>query len=179
MGISVDGSTLCVCTFTALLMDDYRLTEETTYCIPVHILLLSIEWTLPPHPPHSLSTLPPHPPHSLPTLHTPSPPSTLPPHPPHSLPTLQSRRRTSSPSVFRCDYNVYSTFQSHEPEFDYLKSLEIEEKINQISWVKPSGSSLFLLTTNGRQEVAQLFFSLAQHVGVTGLAVCLTVCVSA
>ena len=54
-----------------------------------------------------------------------------------------------SPPVFRCDYNVYSTFQSHEPEFDYLKSLEIEEKINQICWVKQSGSSLFLLTTNG------------------------------
>ena len=27
---------------------------------------------------------------------------------------------------------MYSTFQSHEPEFDYLKSLEIEEKINKI-----------------------------------------------
>ena len=53
------------------------------------------------------------------------------------------------PPVFRCDYNVYSTFQSHEPEFDYLKSLEIEEKINQICWVRQSGSSLFLLTTNG------------------------------
>lgn len=26
------------------------------------------------------------------------------------------------------EYNVYSTFQSHEAEFDYLKSLEIEEK---------------------------------------------------
>jgi len=34
------------------------------------------------------------------------------------------------------DYNVYSTFQSHEPEFDYLKSLEIEEKINKIRWLK-------------------------------------------
>ncbi len=55
----------------------------------------------------------------------------------------------TSPPVFRCDYNVYSTFQSHEPEFDYLKSLEIEEKINQICWVKQSGSSLFLITTNG------------------------------
>ena len=32
----------------------------------------------------------------------------------------------------RGEYNVYSTFQSHEPEFDYLKSLEIEEKINKI-----------------------------------------------
>jgi len=57
----------------------------------------------------------------------------------------------TSPPVFRCDYNVYSTFQSHEPEFDYLKSLEIEEKINQICWVKQTGSSLFLLTTNGEK----------------------------
>ena len=73
---------------------------------------------------------------------------TLPPTP--TVPLQQSRRRTNSPPVFRCDYNVYSTFQSHEPEFDYLKSLEIEEKINQISWVKPAGSSLFLLTTNGK-----------------------------
>lgn len=56
----------------------------------------------------------------------------------------------SSPPVFRCDYNVYSTFQSHEQEFDYLKSLEIEEKINQICWVKQSGMSLFLLTTNDK-----------------------------
>jgi serine/threonine-protein phosphatase 2A regulatory subunit B len=53
------------------------------------------------------------------------------------------------PYPFRCDYNVYSTFQSHEPEFDYLKSLEIEEKINKIRWLRKSGPSLFLLTTNG------------------------------
>lgn len=33
----------------------------------------------------------------------------------------------------RGEYNVYSTFQSHEPEFDYLKSLEIEEKNQQDS----------------------------------------------
>ena len=44
---------------------------------------------------------------------------------------------------------MYSTFQSHEPEFDYLKSLEIEEKINKIRWLRKSGASLFLLTTNG------------------------------
>ena len=30
----------------------------------------------------------------------------------------------------------FTEFQSHEPEFDYLKSLEIEEKINQIKWLK-------------------------------------------
>lgn len=31
-------------------------------------------------------------------------------------------------------YSFYTEFQSHEPEFDYLKSLEIEEKINCIRW---------------------------------------------
>jgi len=49
------------------------------------------------------------------------------------------------------EYNVYSTFQSHEPEFDYLKSLEIEEKINKIRWL-PSrrNQSHFLLSTNDK-----------------------------
>ena len=71
----------------------------------------------------------------------------------HTFILLQGARPVVvSPPVFRCDYNVYSTFQSHEPEFDYLKSLEIEEKINQICWVKQSGSSLFLLTTNGKSH---------------------------
>ncbi|CAD5227798.1 unnamed protein product [Bursaphelenchus okinawaensis] len=48
------------------------------------------------------------------------------------------------------EYAVYSTFQSHEPEFDYLKSLEIEEKINQIKWMKKKSSSDFLLSTNDK-----------------------------
>lgn len=47
------------------------------------------------------------------------------------------------------EYNVYSTFQSHEPEFDCLKSLEIEEKINKIRWLPQINSTHFLLTTNG------------------------------
>jgi len=34
------------------------------------------------------------------------------------------------------EYRFYTEFQSHEPEFDYLKSLEIEEKINQIRWIR-------------------------------------------
>ncbi|VDN33746.1 unnamed protein product, partial [Gongylonema pulchrum] len=46
------------------------------------------------------------------------------------------------------EYNVYSTFQSHEPEFDYLKSLEIEEKINQIKWLKRKNAANFILSTN-------------------------------
>ena len=46
------------------------------------------------------------------------------------------------------EYRFYTEFQSHEAEFDYLKSLEIEEKINQIAWCKRSGPSLMLLSTN-------------------------------
>ena len=45
---------------------------------------------------------------------------------------------------------MYSTFQSHEPEFDYLKSLEIEEKINKIRWLKRANPAHFLLSTNGK-----------------------------
>ncbi|XP_045490348.1 serine/threonine-protein phosphatase 2A 55 kDa regulatory subunit B alpha isoform isoform X1 [Pieris rapae] len=48
------------------------------------------------------------------------------------------------------EYNVYSTFQSHEPEFDYLKSLEIEEKINKIRWLKQKNQAHFLLSTNDK-----------------------------
>lgn len=51
----------------------------------------------------------------------------------------------------RGEYNVYSTFQSHEPEFDYLKSLEIEEKINKIRWLKRKNPAHFLLSTNGEK----------------------------
>eukprot|EP01132_Coremiostelium_polycephalum_P003338 gene3338-4184_t len=48
------------------------------------------------------------------------------------------------------EYKFYSEFQSHEPEFDYLKSLEIEEKINKIKWVPRQNNAHFLLTTNDK-----------------------------
>ncbi|XP_061118202.1 serine/threonine-protein phosphatase 2A 55 kDa regulatory subunit B alpha isoform-like isoform X2 [Conger conger] len=50
----------------------------------------------------------------------------------------------------RGEYTVYSTFQSHEPEFDYLKSLEIEEKINKIRWLPQKNAAHFLLSTNDK-----------------------------
>lgn len=50
------------------------------------------------------------------------------------------------------EYNVYSTFQSHEPEFDYLKSLEIEEKINKIKWLPQQNAAHSLLSTNGKMD---------------------------
>ncbi|EFA78172.1 protein phosphatase 2A regulatory subunit [Heterostelium album PN500] len=48
------------------------------------------------------------------------------------------------------EYRFYSEFQSHEPEFDYLKSLEIEEKINKIKWCPKQNDAHFLLTTNDK-----------------------------
>jgi serine/threonine-protein phosphatase 2A regulatory subunit B len=48
------------------------------------------------------------------------------------------------------EFRYKTEFQSHEPEFDYLKSLEIEEKINQIKWCQAANSALFLLSTNDK-----------------------------
>ena len=47
------------------------------------------------------------------------------------------------------EYVFYTEFQSHEPEFDYLKSLEIEERINKVRWLKRMNANRFLLSTNG------------------------------
>ncbi|OBZ85400.1 Protein phosphatase PP2A regulatory subunit B [Choanephora cucurbitarum] len=49
-----------------------------------------------------------------------------------------------------CEYRFYTEFQSHEAEFDYLKSLEIEEKINKIKWYRRQNSAHFLLSTNDK-----------------------------
>jgi len=48
------------------------------------------------------------------------------------------------------EYKFFTEFQSHEPEFDYLKSLEIEEKINKIRWCKRQNDAHFLLSTNDK-----------------------------
>ena len=50
------------------------------------------------------------------------------------------------------EYRYLTEFQSHDAEFDYLKSLEIEEKINKIRWVNQWGDrrSHLLLTTNDK-----------------------------
>ena len=54
--------------------------------------------------------------------------------------------RNQDPQGNDAEYRFFTEFQSHEPEFDYLKSLEIEEKINQIKWLKRRNSSHFLLS---------------------------------
>mmetsp|Transcript_48003 Transcript_48003/g.71138 ORF Transcript_48003/g.71138 Transcript_48003/m.71138 type:complete len:453 (-) Transcript_48003:246-1604(-) len=47
-------------------------------------------------------------------------------------------------------FKGFVEFQSHHPGFDYLKSLEIEEKINQIKWCNRTANSLLLLSTNDK-----------------------------
>jgi len=49
-------------------------------------------------------------------------------------------------------YKFFTQFESHHPEFDFLTSLEIEEKINKIKWARskyPNNSRL-LLSTNDK-----------------------------
>ncbi|KAK8524851.1 hypothetical protein V6N12_029705 [Hibiscus sabdariffa] len=48
------------------------------------------------------------------------------------------------------EFRYKAEFQSHEPEFDYLKSLEIEEKINKIRWCQTANGAQFLLSTNDK-----------------------------
>jgi serine/threonine-protein phosphatase 2A regulatory subunit B len=61
---------------------------------------------------------------------------------------LFERNQTSVGSD--AEFRFFTEFQSHEPEFDYLKSLEIEEKINQIKWLPRRNAAHFLLTTNDK-----------------------------
>lgn len=47
-------------------------------------------------------------------------------------------------------FQYKTEFQSHEPEFDYLKSVEIEEKINEVKWCATPNESQFILSTNDK-----------------------------
>ncbi|XXG49199.1 hypothetical protein AAC387_Pa02g3447 [Persea americana] len=65
--------------------------------------------------------------------------------------TIRKDREKMDYSVPRHPEFRYKTeFQSHEPEFDYLKSLEIEEKINKVRWCQSANGALFLLSTNDK-----------------------------
>lgn len=48
------------------------------------------------------------------------------------------------------EFQYKTEFQSHEPEFDYLKSAEIEEKINKVRWCARPNGSLFIFSTNDK-----------------------------
>ena len=55
------------------------------------------------------------------------------------------------------DYRYHAEIQSHEPEFDHLKSIELEEKVNHLQFLntrapkhRSYGSQLHFLSTNDR-----------------------------
>lgn len=50
----------------------------------------------------------------------------------------------------KAEFRFFAEFQSHEAEFDYLKSMEIEEKINQIVFLPRFNAGLMLMTTNDK-----------------------------
>ncbi|XP_020589524.1 serine/threonine protein phosphatase 2A 55 kDa regulatory subunit B beta isoform-like isoform X2 [Phalaenopsis equestris] len=54
------------------------------------------------------------------------------------------------PTPIHPRYTYKTEFQSHEPEFDYLTSLEIDEKLNKLRWCAAPNNSMFLLSTNDR-----------------------------
>jgi len=49
-------------------------------------------------------------------------------------------------------YQLYTEFKSHDSEFDFLTSMEIEEKINMIKWFPFKNQVQHLLTTNGANK---------------------------
>ena len=51
---------------------------------------------------------------------------------PSTAEQLHPDQRGPSQSQNHYEYRYLTEFQSHEPEFDYLKSLEIEEKVNKM-----------------------------------------------
>ena len=61
-----------------------------------------------------------------------------------------SAKGTPSKRFEPIEYKFYAQFQSHEPEFDCLKSLEIEEKVNMIRFGPRQHHSLFLLSNNDK-----------------------------
>uniref|UniRef100_A0A803LBC7 Serine/threonine-protein phosphatase 2A 55 kDa regulatory subunit B n=1 Tax=Chenopodium quinoa TaxID=63459 RepID=A0A803LBC7_CHEQI len=67
----------------------------------------------------------------------------------HGGPRRDLEKMECSPSRHP-EFRYQTEFQSHEPEFDYLKSLEIEEKINKIRWCQMANGALFLLSTNDK-----------------------------
>lgn len=68
---------------------------------------------------------------------------------PSQPPRVGPDQRAPPPRLSPFEYRYLTEFQSHEPEFDYLKSLEIEEKINQVRWCH-SGAASLLLSTNDK-----------------------------
>ena len=75
-------------------------------------------------------------------------------------------RARGGPRIPPVEYRYLTEFQSHEPEFDYLKSLEIEEKINTLRWChQGANGARFLVSTNDKTiKLWKVFEKQMQHV---------------
>ncbi len=62
----------------------------------------------------------------------------------------KSKGSTAGKRHHSVEFRFHTEFQSHDQEFDYLRSLEIDEKINVIKWLYPQSNAQFLLTTNDK-----------------------------
>lgn len=62
----------------------------------------------------------------------------------------EAERRGHRRSTPKAEFKFFAEFQSHESEFDYLKSMDIEEKINRIRFLPRGNDSLMMLTTNDK-----------------------------
>mmetsp|Transcript_20501 Transcript_20501/g.44548 ORF Transcript_20501/g.44548 Transcript_20501/m.44548 type:complete len:451 (+) Transcript_20501:277-1629(+) len=86
------------------------------------------------------------------------------------------RRADEESSSRSVQYQFHCEFQSHEPEFDYLKSLEIEERINKIRWRPSTGGPKLLISTNDKTiklwkiYEKQVKMIMSQHVAPAGAA---------
>ena len=49
-----------------------------------------------------------------------------------------------------CEFSYLTELQSHTKEFDFLKSVDVEERVNSIEWLRPDGDKLLVLTANDK-----------------------------
>jgi len=67
-----------------------------------------------------------------------------------TLSSMDQRGPAHHGRIHPYEYGYLTEFQSHEPEFDYLKSLEIEEKINKVRWCYGQSSGKMLVRARPR-----------------------------
>mmetsp|Transcript_12721 Transcript_12721/g.24680 ORF Transcript_12721/g.24680 Transcript_12721/m.24680 type:complete len:515 (+) Transcript_12721:456-2000(+) len=56
----------------------------------------------------------------------------------------------SDNSKGKIHYTFHCEFQSHEPDFDYVRSIAIEERISKIKFLPQTNDCVFMLTTNDK-----------------------------
>jgi hypothetical protein len=84
-------------------------------------------------------------------------------------PSPSSKRNKSQPAIH---YKFHCEFQSHDPEFDYVKSLAIDERINKIKWLQPTNNAQYMLSTNGEWTARCCFCCWCDH------CICVCVCLT-